>query len=552
MRWRPLLHTVAPQASAILVLFLLGWTWIARIPYPYDLEWMEGGMLAHAWRLDRGLPLYGPPSAEFVPYIYPPGYSALLALLGKVFGLSPPLGRVVSALGTLAAAGSITFSVRKLGGTLPVALGAAAVFLGTYPATGAFFDLVRPDGLCVGLLGWAVALVWVDAKWAPPVSGALLVAAFLVKHNAAVFGVPLLLAFGGQRGWRSGAAFAAASILPALAAVGVLQVTSDGWFLRYLVELPRSHPVPLDRIVLASPREWGTPLPVAIAAITGAVLWSVAERPGPVPRAVATFAPVLAGTLASAIGTYVRPPPDSGQLNMPSSVAFFAAVAIPVAVGIRAVGWAAERRLPSWSVGWWLVVGAVASGFAAYMRAHAGGFLNVHIPMYYVVALAFGAACVWAARRWPHENGAAAIGAVITLQLAWSIARFDRARLVPTARDYQAGEKVVAAMAQVEGDVLSPLAAWLPVYAGKPPSLHHQGLWDLELSRGPLKETTEVVREGLRARRWGAVVLGNQKFPYPVAGSYREQEQILEPKSKGLMPKTGYRARPERLLVPAP
>src|SRR5262245_21490265 len=69
-------------AGALLVPLLL--LWARRAAHPFDLEWMEGGMLAHAWRIQHGLPLYDAPAAEFVPYLYPPGYAAVLAALSTV------------------------------------------------------------------------------------------------------------------------------------------------------------------------------------------------------------------------------------------------------------------------------------------------------------------------------------------------------------------------------------------------------------------------------------------------------------------------------------
>src|SRR5690606_23094615 len=53
-----------------------------RVGFPLELEWMEGGSLQQAFRVQQGLPVYGPPSPEFVPFLYPPLYPALLALLG--------------------------------------------------------------------------------------------------------------------------------------------------------------------------------------------------------------------------------------------------------------------------------------------------------------------------------------------------------------------------------------------------------------------------------------------------------------------------------------
>src|SRR5688572_25430225 len=110
------LDELGPAVAAVLLLGLLGAAWAARLAYPFDLEWMEGGVLAHAWRIDRGLPVYVAPNPDFVPFIYPPGYPALLALLGRATGLSMALGRAVSIVAIAAAAAAIGVRVRQVGG----------------------------------------------------------------------------------------------------------------------------------------------------------------------------------------------------------------------------------------------------------------------------------------------------------------------------------------------------------------------------------------------------------------------------------------------------
>lgn len=71
---------VPALAAASLVLNVVR-GFLARRTHPFDLEWMEGGMLAHAWRIVHGLPLYPEPGPEWIPYVYPPGYAAVLAAL---------------------------------------------------------------------------------------------------------------------------------------------------------------------------------------------------------------------------------------------------------------------------------------------------------------------------------------------------------------------------------------------------------------------------------------------------------------------------------------
>ena len=47
---------------------------VSRFPYPFGLEWMEGGILAHALRIAEGQPTYAAPSVDFIPFLYTPLY----------------------------------------------------------------------------------------------------------------------------------------------------------------------------------------------------------------------------------------------------------------------------------------------------------------------------------------------------------------------------------------------------------------------------------------------------------------------------------------------
>src|SRR5262249_52504511 len=48
---------------------------------PYELEWIEGGMVNHVARLRGGQPLYGAPSLTFTPDIYTPLYFVVAAVM---------------------------------------------------------------------------------------------------------------------------------------------------------------------------------------------------------------------------------------------------------------------------------------------------------------------------------------------------------------------------------------------------------------------------------------------------------------------------------------
>src|SRR5207245_9768312 len=60
---RPLDRVVL--AAALLFPLLYAATALARLSYPFELEWMEGGVLAGVQRLLHGQPLYAAPSLDY-------------------------------------------------------------------------------------------------------------------------------------------------------------------------------------------------------------------------------------------------------------------------------------------------------------------------------------------------------------------------------------------------------------------------------------------------------------------------------------------------------
>ena len=73
-----LLLRLALALVSLGVLGIFGWMVAHRLPYPYDLEWMESGMLCHALRLLNGQPIYAPPSVDFIPHLYTPLWSMVV------------------------------------------------------------------------------------------------------------------------------------------------------------------------------------------------------------------------------------------------------------------------------------------------------------------------------------------------------------------------------------------------------------------------------------------------------------------------------------------
>ena len=532
---------VIALAPAIALVSALTWAWSKRWSYPYDLEWMEGGMLAHAWRLARGMPMYPDAGPAWIPYVYPPGYAAVLAGFGAIFGVDYDLGRAISIGGTLLAAAAAVRLVHVAGGGLALGLGCAAVFLGCYEASGAFYDLVRPDALAMGLLAWAITLGLERHRRAPEIAGIVLMLAFVVKHHSAAYGVPIALGIWARDGWRPAARFGAWSAIPAgLFTIG-MQVATHGHFLRWLLVVPASHPLQGQRLFPGAPIEAARWLLGACVA-AGIFLWIRAGRTGQILGSVAGVA--LAG------GIWLLPVPIGIlSADWPASMAVAAAIG---AGGGALVGRAIEdgRAIP-WGWVYGGGVGVVAWLTTGLMRAHNGGFLNVLMPLHWVVAVALGVVIARSRRRWPGPLTEIGGAALVAGQLLWMAATANVGRLVPDPGDVDAGNRVVAQIRETcgEGPVLSPFAPWLPVRLGLEPSWHLISLWDIVHKDGPYFDELPRLSSAVRKHRWTCVIDGgNGQIGLGIDQHYRVGVRVRP--ARALQPKTGWRVRPTTILVP--
>jgi hypothetical protein len=213
-----------------------------RVGFPLELEWMEGGSLQQAYRVQQGLPVYGPPSPDFVPFLYPPLYPALLAALGFVFPLGYVLGRVVGILAVIATC----IALWRIGRIedKPVAHRALAVglFASGYVFTFRWLDLARGDALFLALLLWGLLLLREsEGSWRRAVlAGTLVGLSFWTKQTAAVFvlasGIAGLLIAPRQ-------IWAYAGTIAVIDGGGVLlgQWLTDGWLWTWIYEMHQLH-----------------------------------------------------------------------------------------------------------------------------------------------------------------------------------------------------------------------------------------------------------------------------------------------------------------------
>ncbi|MBX3157850.1 MAG: hypothetical protein KF773_17915 [Deltaproteobacteria bacterium] len=485
LMWPHVVHVAVWIALAIPALYQLGLLITAiggRVSYPYDLEWMEGGMLHHAQRIRDGAGLYVPPSVDFIPYLYTPLYPSLLALVGKTFGISYTLGRMFSVLSLIGIAivAIVTITSRRcdhpraapawVGGLLGLGL-----FAAYYPVVDGWYDLVRADTLFLFMITGGIAALpswarsegpWGHAKTAA--GAALLALAFFTKQTGIVYvvfggGIVLVVA------WRRAPTYVATAGVIGLGMTWLLERTTNGWFWTYASKIHRAHDFNMDRfwesfgnILLGFPGKYGK-LPVIGIAITVAIV-------------------VGLGATAAAWWKRRSLPPQARPL-----LVWTAAYAVSIVVG--AIGYGTEF-----------------AHFNAYMPA----FLHGSLAAGAAVPAVYACARVLYGERPRRElvTSGAAVAVALPLAITCLTASWSPGRYIPTEADVEAGEKLIAHLRSIDGEIWMPSHPWYLRLAGKTPRVHRMGVTDVT-HRQP-QNVVEGLAAALDRKVFAALVLDSR------------------------------------------
>ncbi len=220
---------------------VLGYVAGPRLVYPFELEWMEGGVLDHVRTVLAGEPLYRRPSLDFTPYLYTPLYYYACAALGLVFGPSFALARAVSCLSAIACLALLYSFVRRETGDRLGGIIAAGLFAATYELSGFWLDIARPDSLALALLlgGLWLARFGKSGRHAA-LAGLLLFCAFATKQTMLALALPAL-AYAWLCSRRQGAILTATYAVLVLGYVLLADRLTDGWFSYYVFWVPAQH-----------------------------------------------------------------------------------------------------------------------------------------------------------------------------------------------------------------------------------------------------------------------------------------------------------------------
>jgi 4-amino-4-deoxy-L-arabinose transferase-like glycosyltransferase len=466
---------------------------VARLPYPFELEWLEGLVLEHVHRVLAGQPIYVAPSLDFVPLNYTPLYYFVSAAFAAVLGQGFVALRLVSLLSSLGLLAMIASLVRRETGKWSAGALAAGIFAATYRRGGAWLDIARADSLYLLLLLAGAYVLRREAR----MRGALLAAAlwtlaFLAKQSAPIVLAPLViwsLVRAPKRGAILAGALAAGCGLSFLA----LDASSHGWFRYYVLDVAGRHPVDWT-LALNFPLKY---LPWVLIALA---LGVAAARRGVEREPCEFYAAFFAGLIASAWHlTLYRGGYDNVLLP--------ACLAAALAGGL---GW-----------GW---IGAASRASAAPAQRAARS----------------------AAPR-------AALLATLAIVVQLAILAYDPLAQIPTTADRIEGQHLVETLENLPGRLFIPSHDYLARRAGRPPTANLMPLMDVvKGGNGPVETGLwQALRDSLHARAWGAVVLDSkdwlleevQTSGYTVIARPFNRPDVF-------WPRTGMRSRPEWVLVP--
>jgi hypothetical protein len=451
---------------------------LLRMRYPFELEWMEGGVVDHVRWILSGRPLYGPPSLDFVPYMYTPLYFYLGALVSKVTGAGFAPLRGLSLAASLGCFAMLFLLIRRETGSGFSGFVGAGLFAATYPLSGYWFDIARPDSLLLLLVLSVVYVVRLHPQPLPLLlGGALAWVAFLAKQSAAPLLAAVPLAAVVNYGRRS-LFLIGGALISFLAGNWLLDRAYHGWFSYYVIDLPRGTMVSQWRVVGFWVSEL---LPSLFIAVLIAALWLGREL---------------------ARGDRAR-----GRFYL--------------AIVLGMVG------------GSWLV------------RVHSATYYNALIPAHAALAMLCGLALGWAGRSTRRRVG---LYAMCLVQFA--LLAYNPARLLPSARDAEAGRAMVATLAAIEGEVYLQEHGYLAALAGKRTYAHGLAMRDVHRGdAGPASQELHAeVQRAIEERRFAAWVLDSGASGDFLVGRYVEGGRLFDEEDV-FWPVTGMHTRPERIYL---
>lgn len=402
-------------ACAILYFFVYIWIVVNRIQYPFELEWIEGGMVDQVHKLLSGELIYQAPSINFVPFYYPPLYFYFAAGATLLFGDGFFPLRLVSFAASLISITSIFLIVKDETKNWWIAVVSTGLFIATYRVTGAWLDIARVDSLYLAL--WLLFIYFIRGKKTLPyavLTGILGALAILTKQTAIITALPIMVVLA-RWNWKYAVSVLAVIGIIVGGTTLVLDHITDGWYSYYTIDLMRDQVWMYSAFFTFWSRDFLIHLPVA-----------------------SIFA------LIFFVNIY-----QNDRIKFYQWLAIF--------------------------------LGALCGSFLT--RVKVGGYDNVLLPLFAVMAILFGMGLndlILKNGTQLSLNGSwSANISLLACLIQFVVLLYNPFAQLPSAKDQAAGFELIEMISNVEGEVFLPDHGYLSRLAGKMTYAHHSEIWEI-------------------------------------------------------------------------
>jgi hypothetical protein len=191
----------------------------------------------------------------------------------------------------------------------------------------------------------------------------------------------------------------------------------------------------------------------------------------------------------------------------------------------------------------WLVWAVAFVGSAWISRLHTGGWNNVLLPAYALLAALLA---VTAGRAYEKAGPLTKLVVLAAVLVQFALLVFDPRDHLPSGASRAANDALVGRLAAVQGEVWIPHHSGLALAAGKPALAHSMAIEDV--LRGGDGKAVAMLEGSMSAfiemRRWDLIVLDAPLFEEELDGRYRFVGPAYADTAVG-WPVTGARTRPE-------
>ncbi|MFN8586474.1 MAG: hypothetical protein U0704_01640 [Candidatus Eisenbacteria bacterium] len=210
-----------------------------RMPYPLELDCIEGVMMDHVARLADGKPMYVEPTLHYIPLAYMPLFATVSSLLARIWGPEFWEPRLVAFSASLLLSTLMAVIVFAETRRPTLAIAAPGVFLMGFAFNGAAYDIARPDSLML-LFTFAGLATLRFTRGIPGALGAavLLALGFFTKQHSILFSIGALayLVFHDRR---RALPFGVAIVVLTAGTYAVLTAWLGEWFRVFTWSVPR-------------------------------------------------------------------------------------------------------------------------------------------------------------------------------------------------------------------------------------------------------------------------------------------------------------------------